>query len=156
MTRGFGSGRSPCWLRKSQRKLSRWRLWNHQPIKFQRWQVDSSARPAPVDLETVNENWATPVSEIVNETDSKGDAWIGSNNCPCWIRNSHWKLVCCRLKSHHLKTFQRWRVDSDMLAAPIDAEKVNENWGDGDWEIVKETSSKGDKCILQRAQPLLT
>ena len=41
------------------------------------WQVDSSARLAPFDLETVNENWAIPVSEIVNETDSKGDAWIG-------------------------------------------------------------------------------
>ena len=38
--------------------------------------VDSSASSSPVDLETVNENWATVVSEIVNETDSKGDAWI--------------------------------------------------------------------------------
>jgi len=38
--------------------------------------VDSSVRPAPVDLDIVNENSATVVSEIVNETDSKGDAWI--------------------------------------------------------------------------------
>jgi hypothetical protein len=38
--------------------------------------MDSSARLAPVDLETVNENRTTTVSEIVNETDSKGDAWI--------------------------------------------------------------------------------
>jgi hypothetical protein len=29
-----------------------------------------------MDLETLNENGATVVSEIVNETDSKGDAWI--------------------------------------------------------------------------------
>jgi hypothetical protein len=55
VTLGFGSARSPCWLRKSQRKLSRWRLGNRQRNKFQRWQVDSSARPAPVDLETVHE-----------------------------------------------------------------------------------------------------
>jgi hypothetical protein len=41
--------------------------------------VGSSARPAPVDLETVNENWATAVSEIMNETDSKGVALIGHN-----------------------------------------------------------------------------
>jgi len=40
------------------------------------WLVDSSARPAPVDLETVNENWASTVSKIIHETDSKGDTWI--------------------------------------------------------------------------------
>ena len=39
--------------------------------------MDSSARPAPIDLETVNENWATGVFETMNENDSKGDAWIG-------------------------------------------------------------------------------
>jgi hypothetical protein len=43
------------------------------------WRVDSSARPAPVDLETVNENWATIIFEIINETDSKGDTWIGQH-----------------------------------------------------------------------------
>ena len=59
---------------------------------FQRWQLYFSARPAPVDLETVIENWATAVSEIVNETDSKGDA-----------------------------------RDSEVLAAPVYSEKVNEN-----------------------------
>ena len=32
--------------------------------------------PTPVDLETLNENGATVVSATVNETDSKGDAWI--------------------------------------------------------------------------------
>ena len=30
--------------------------------------------PTQVNLETVNENWATTVSKIVNEIDSKGDA----------------------------------------------------------------------------------
>ena len=38
--------------------------------------MDLSTRPTPVDLEKVNENLATTLSEIVNETDSKGDAWI--------------------------------------------------------------------------------
>jgi hypothetical protein len=61
VTRGFESARSPCWLRKSQRN------------NFQRWRVESSACPTLVDLETVNENWATTDTEIVTETDSKGD-----------------------------------------------------------------------------------
>jgi hypothetical protein len=38
--------------------------------------VDSSARPTPVDLENVDENYATTMSEIVNKTDSEDDAWI--------------------------------------------------------------------------------
>jgi hypothetical protein len=38
--------------------------------------MDSSVRPAPKVLEIVNENWATTVSEIINENDSKGDPWI--------------------------------------------------------------------------------
>jgi hypothetical protein len=38
--------------------------------------VDFSARQAPVDLETLNENGATVVFEIMNETDFKGDARI--------------------------------------------------------------------------------
>ena len=64
VTRGFGRARSPCWLRKSQRN------------NFKRWRVDSSARPAPIDWETVNENWATADSEIIAEIDSKGHTWI--------------------------------------------------------------------------------
>jgi hypothetical protein len=40
--------------------------------------------------------------------------------------------------------------------SPVDSEKDNENWVGGVWEIVKETTSKGDAWIHQRAQPLLT
>jgi hypothetical protein len=120
------------------------------------WRMDSSVRPAPKVLEIVNENWATIVSEIINENDSKGDPWICQRQQPCWLRHSQRKLVRCRLRNHHLKTFQIWRVDSEVLAAPLDSEKVNENWVGGDWEIVNETTSKGDAWIRQRAQPLLT
>jgi hypothetical protein len=38
--------------------------------------VDSAAQTAPVDLEIVNENSVIADSEIINETASKGDAWI--------------------------------------------------------------------------------
>jgi len=38
--------------------------------------------PNPIDLETVNENLATSVFEIVNETDFKGDAWIRQRQQP--------------------------------------------------------------------------
>jgi hypothetical protein len=38
-----------------------------------------------------------------------------------------------------------------MLAAPVDPEKVNENWVRADWEIVNKTTSKGDVWIRKRA-----
>jgi len=47
-------------------------------------------------------------------------------------------------------------VDSEVLAAPVDLENINENGVGGDWEIINETTSKGDVWIRQRAQPLLT
>jgi hypothetical protein len=47
-------------------------------------------------------------------------------------------------------------VDSEVLAAPVNSEKVNENFVGADSEIVNETSTKGDAWIRQRAQPLLT
>jgi hypothetical protein len=79
-----------------------------------------------------------------------------SANSPCWLRNSQQKPVRCRLKNHHLNTFQRWGVDSEVLAAPIHSEKFNENWVGVDWKIINQTTSKGDAWIPQRAQPLLT
>jgi hypothetical protein len=47
-------------------------------------------------------------------------------------------------------------VDSEVLAALVDSENVNENLVGPDWEIVNETSYNGDKWILQRAKPLWT
>ena len=47
-------------------------------------------------------------------------------------------------------------MDSEGLAAPVDSENVNENGVGAHWEIVNETSSKGDTWIHYRAQPLLT
>ena len=51
-----------------------------------RWCLDSSTHPTPVDLEKVNENWATTVSEIINETDSEGEAWIRQHPQPLLTR----------------------------------------------------------------------
>ena len=47
-------------------------------------------------------------------------------------------------------------MDSEVLAAPVDSEKANENWVGADWEMINETTSKCDVLIRQRAQPLLT
>jgi hypothetical protein len=47
-------------------------------------------------------------------------------------------------------------VDSEVLAAPVDSENVNENGVGGAWEIINETTSEGDAWIRQRDQPLLT
>jgi hypothetical protein len=35
-------------------------------------------------------------------------------------------------------------VDSKVLAAPVDSDKVNENGVSADWEIINETPSTGD------------
>jgi hypothetical protein len=83
--------------------------------------VDSPARPAPVDLETVNENWATGI-----------------------FKNREWNW------------FQRWREDSEVLVARVDSENINENWVGGEWVNVNESSSNGDKWIIQRVQHLVT
>jgi hypothetical protein len=46
-------------------------------------------------------------------------------------------------------------VDSEVHAAPVDSEKVNENGVGADCEIINETTSKGDAWICQLTQPLL-
>ena len=47
-------------------------------------------------------------------------------------------------------------MDSEVLATPVELEKVNENWVGGEWVNVNESISKGDEWIIQRAQLLLT
>jgi hypothetical protein len=47
-------------------------------------------------------------------------------------------------------------VHSEVLATPVDSGKVNENLVGAAWEIVNESSSKGDAWICQRLQPLST
>jgi hypothetical protein len=51
-----------------------------------------------------------------------------SANSPYWLKNCQQKLVRCRLRNHHLKTFQRWRVDSSALPISDDLKTVYENW----------------------------
>jgi hypothetical protein len=46
---------------------------------------------------------------------------VVSANRRCWLTNSQRKLSRCQLRNHHLKTFQRWQVDSEMLATPINS-----------------------------------
>ena len=47
-------------------------------------------------------------------------------------------------------------MDLEVLATPVNSEKVNQNGVGAEWEIVNERTSKGDAWIRQRAQPLLT
>jgi len=95
VTRGFGRADSPCWLRKSKQKRSRCRLGNHHRNIFHRWRVDSEELAAPSQRKRSQcrlgnhhrktfQRWradsevlTAPVDkEKVNETTSKGDAWI--------------------------------------------------------------------------------
>ena len=89
--------------------------------------MDFFARPAPVDLETVNENSATAVSEIMNETDSKGDAWITKCSQPVLTKKKSTKTES--VASGRSSTKQVAKVTSGFSArlAPVDLETVNEN-----------------------------
>jgi hypothetical protein len=55
--------------------------------------MDSLACPTAFDLETVNENCATAVSKIMNETDSKGDAWIQKCSQPLLTQKKSMKTT---------------------------------------------------------------
>ena len=203
MTRGFERARSPCWLRKSQRKLGRCRLRNDYRNNFQRWRVDSEEPAVPLDLEKVNENgvgasWETSPIHLPKVTRGFGSArspsWLrksqrnnylrwyvdseelaapvdsekstkteavatgkssmkqlpkvsrgfGGARSPCWLRKSQRKQSRCWLGNPHRNTFQRWCLDLEALAAPVDTEKVNK------------TTSKGDAWIRKSSKPLLT
>jgi len=126
---------------------------------------------APVDSEKVNENGVGADWEIVTEKPSKGEAWIRKRSQPllikkkstkqlpkmmsgfvsvhsrCRLRNIQRTLSHCRLRNHHRNNFQRWRVDSKELTLPVDSGKFNKNGVVANWEILKETHSKGDAWI---------
>ena len=48
---------------------------------------------APVNLKNVNKNGVGAEREIVNETTSKGDAWIPQHTQPYWLRNYEWNIA---------------------------------------------------------------
>ena len=112
--------------------------------------------PSPVDLETVNENWATTVFDIVNETYSKGDAWIRMWSQPLLTQKNSTKTESVAT-GKSLST-QVPKVTSGFLSAPsaVDLETINENWATSVFNIVNETDSKGDACIQKCSQPMLT
>jgi hypothetical protein len=158
VTRSFGSAHSPYSLRKSQRKWSRCRLeivtekpskrdtWirkrsppllshKRQRNNFQRWLMNSWAPATLVDSKIVHENYVAIDSEIITETPYKGDAWIRNSSQPLLTQKKSTKKSQCRLGNHHRKTFQRWRVDYEVLAAFVDSEKVNETFSKCDAKI---------------------
>jgi hypothetical protein len=153
VTRGFVSAHSPYWLKNNQQKLSRCRLKNPHQNTFQRWSVHSEALAAPVDSEKVNENWVGADWEIINETYSKGDAWIRESTQPLLIQklSRKTKLLPTRKSStKQLPQVTRLFVNTPTL---VDSEIVNENWSATDSEIVNQTASIGDAWIRQRAHP---
>ena len=78
-----------------------------------------------------------------------------SARSPCLLRNIQRKQCRCRLGNHQRNNFQRRRVDSEELIAPVDSEKVNENGVGATWEIISETPSKGDTLIWKRSLALV-
>jgi len=137
VTRGFRRARSPCWLRKSQQKWSRWRLGNHHQNTFLRWRVDLEAP----QLLLTTKKWTKQLPKVMHG--------FGRARSPCWVRNIQRKQSRCRLRNYHRNSFQRWRVDSEALVAPFDIEKVNKNGVGADSEILNETPSIGDAWIRE-------
>jgi hypothetical protein len=82
VTHWFHSAKSPCGLWNHQRKLSCWRLRNHQRNCFHGWHVDSTEHTTPAGLKIITENLVTVDSEIINESASTGDAWFDNTNSP--------------------------------------------------------------------------
>jgi hypothetical protein len=98
--------------------------------------VDSEVLAAPLDSEKVNENWVGGDWEIVNETTSKGDAWIRQRAQPLLTDKKSMKLSHYRLRNRQRNRFQRWPVDLSAPTAPVDSEIVNENGFTADSEII--------------------
>jgi len=128
LTHGFISAHSPCWLRKKQGKRSHYPLKNSPRNFFHRWQIDSSAHTAPVDIERIKENWIVAHSEIISETFLELTHGFVSQHSPCWLINSEGKLSCCPLRNHHRNYFKSWPMDLSVPTAPIDSERDKENW----------------------------
>jgi len=134
VTAGFRRAASPCWLRKSQWKQSRCRLENHHRNIFQRWRVDLEALTVLVDSEKGNEmgvgvDWKSSPKNIPKMT-----RLFVSACSPCWVRKNQREWSTWRMGNHHRKTFQRWRVDLEALAASIELENVNKNGVSADWK----------------------
>jgi hypothetical protein len=79
VTHGFDSVKSPCRIINHQRKQSRCLLRNNQQNCFHKWRMDSTTQRAPFD------------SEIINETATKGDAWIRQRKQPLWTQKTTMK-----------------------------------------------------------------
>jgi hypothetical protein len=86
--------------------------------------VDSSALPALVDLKLLMKTEPLPSLKSSTKPIPKVTRGFITNNSLCWLRNSQWKLARCRLRNHHLKTFQRRCVDSEVLAALLTQKKT--------------------------------
>jgi hypothetical protein len=85
--------------------------------------VDSEELPAPIDSEKVNENGVGAAWKSSPRNLKKVTCCFGSARSPCLLRSSQRKRSRSRLGNRHRNTFQRWRVDLEALAAPVDSEK---------------------------------
>ena len=155
VTPGFVRAHSPFWFRNSPHKLSHCRLRNHHRNGFHRSRVDSSALASSVDSEKVNKTESVSTRKSSTKQIPKVTLGFISAPSPSWLRKGRWKLSQCRLKNHHRDSFQRWRVDSEALAGPVDSDNVNENGVGADSEMVNETPSTGDAWIRESTHPLL-
>ena len=118
--------------------------------------VDSSTSSSPVDLETVNENWDIDISEIINKTDSEGDAWIFQRQQPLLTKKLSTKTSSMPTQKSSPKNLSK--VARGFVSTPNLWWLKNCLWklSHCRLQIINETDSKGDVWIRQRPQHLLT
>jgi hypothetical protein len=114
-------------LRNQKRKQNRCRLRNHQRDFLHRWCLVSSARTVPVDSVIVTENWVADDLEIITETLSTAEAWIGLRTQSQVTRKSSLTMSLSQLKNHHQNCFPSWLLVSSERTVPIDSVIITEN-----------------------------
>ena len=155
LTPGLVSAHSPSWLRNRHRKLSRCRLKNHHQNYFPSWRLVSSAHTIPVVLVIITENLADDL-EIINETASRVDAWIGQRTQSQLTQKSTPKTESLPPWKSSPTLLPSWHLVSSMRTVPIDSIIVTENRLADDSEIINKTAYTAEAWIRPCTESLLT
>jgi len=135
VTHGLGSAHSPCWLRKTQRKQSRWWLGNHHRNPFKRWDVDSEGLTAPIYSEKVYENgvgadWKSSPKNLPKVTRGFGRARTPVD----WKTSTKTESMPTGKSSP--KHLQKVTLGFERARSSYWLKNINKNGVCPDWEIV--------------------
>jgi len=153
---GLVRAHSPSWFGNRHRKLSRCWLENRHRHYFPSWRLVSYGRTVLVDSVIVTENGVADDSEIITETLSTANAWIGQHTQSQVTRKSSLTMSLYQLENHHQNCFPSWRLVSSACTFPVDSVIITENIVANDSEIINETAYTAKAWIFPCTQSLLT